>query len=139
MRVPTDDELDMMARQARASLERLVDTKDKEQDRKGSVGRQIPRFRPSGVETEQRGRVSLPTDDSWKLDGVCWRLPGRWMDVANGPNQAAAMERELAMCAVCPVIDVCLEYGLKEPAGIWGGKLPKERRRIVRERKKVTT
>jgi hypothetical protein len=75
--------------------------------------------------------------DEWKPQGLCWKVDGNWMDVTNGPAQRESMARELAFCSRCLVVEECLEYGLKEPAGIWGGKLPKERRRIARERKKA--
>lgn len=33
-----------------------------------------------------------------------------------------------AVCAGCPVITDCLALGLDEEEGIWGGRLPEERR-----------
>lgn len=40
----------------------------------------------------------------------------------------------LAICAGCPVRDECLEAGLYEPAGVWGGLAPRARAKIARER-----
>lgn len=36
-----------------------------------------------------------------------------------------------AVCAACPVITDCLALGLDEEEGIWGGRLPEERRQLT--------
>ena len=43
-----------------------------------------------------------------------------------------------AVCAVCPVRQACLEHALahREREGVWGGTTERERRRIVRQRRK---
>lgn len=43
------------------------------------------------------------------------------------------------ICAVCPVRESCLEHALanRECEGIWGGFTERERRRIVRQRRKT--
>jgi WhiB family redox-sensing transcriptional regulator len=43
-----------------------------------------------------------------------------------------------AICAVCPVREACLEYALanRERDGVWGGATERERRRLVRQRRK---
>lgn len=43
-----------------------------------------------------------------------------------------------AICAECPVRQACLEHALanREREGIWGGTTERERRRIVRQRRK---
>lgn len=44
-----------------------------------------------------------------------------------------------SICADCPVRLACLEYALavRERDGIWGGATEKERRRIIRQRRKT--
>ena len=44
-----------------------------------------------------------------------------------------------AICAECPVRLSCLEFALaaRERDGIWGGATEKERRRIIRQRRKT--
>ncbi len=44
-----------------------------------------------------------------------------------------------AICAECPVREACLEHALahREREGIWGGFTERERRRIVRQRRKT--
>lgn len=43
-----------------------------------------------------------------------------------------------AICAVCAVRESCLEYALtnREREGVWGGATERERRRIVRQRRR---
>lgn len=43
-----------------------------------------------------------------------------------------------AICAVCNVRTACLEYALahRERDGVWGGATEKERRRLLRQRRK---
>lgn len=43
-----------------------------------------------------------------------------------------------AVCAECPVRQACLEYALahREREGVWGGATERERRRILRQRRK---
>lgn len=42
------------------------------------------------------------------------------------------------ICAICPVREACLEYALvnRERDGVWGGATERERRRLVRQRRK---
>jgi WhiB family transcriptional regulator, redox-sensing transcriptional regulator len=42
------------------------------------------------------------------------------------------------VCAACPVREACLEHALadREREGIWGGATERERRRIIRQRRK---
>ena len=43
-----------------------------------------------------------------------------------------------AICNACPVRQACLEHALatRERDGIWGGATERERRRIIRQRRK---
>lgn len=43
-----------------------------------------------------------------------------------------------AVCAECPVRQACLEHALahREREGVWGGATERERRRILRQRRK---
>ena len=54
------------------------------------------------------------------------------------PSDEEADEAK-AICAVCPVREPCLEYALanRERDGIWGGRTERERRRLVRQRRKT--
>jgi len=43
-----------------------------------------------------------------------------------------------AICMICPVREPCLEYAItaREKDGIWGGATARERRRMIRQRRK---
>jgi WhiB family transcriptional regulator, redox-sensing transcriptional regulator len=47
-------------------------------------------------------------------------------------------EAAKAVCGACPVRQACLEHALahREREGIWGGATERERRRILRQRRK---
>jgi WhiB family transcriptional regulator, redox-sensing transcriptional regulator len=47
-------------------------------------------------------------------------------------------EEAKAICAVCPVRQMCLEHALaaREREGVWGGLTERERRRVIRQRQK---
>jgi WhiB family transcriptional regulator, redox-sensing transcriptional regulator len=51
---------------------------------------------------------------------------------AEGKNKAVQreIERARAVCRACPVDLSCLEAGLQEKFGLWGGLTPVERRRL---------
>jgi len=50
----------------------------------------------------------------------------------------AEVEAAKAVCQLCPVRQACLEHALsyREHEGIWGGATERERRRILRQRRK---
>ena len=80
--------------------------------------------------------VSPMIATTWRKQAAC-----RGLDVeAFYPvteDDADAAEAK-AVCAVCPVRQACLEHALahREREGIWGGTTERERRRIVRQRRK---
>lgn len=43
-----------------------------------------------------------------------------------------SVERAIAICRTCPVIDLCLQDALsrREPHGVWGGLTPAERHQL---------
>ena len=66
-------------------------------------------------------------------EGVCYKkkglLPLFFSDNTADQNTAKRL------CFRCPVQFECLEYGMTERFGIWGGVLPGERAAILRLRK----
>lgn len=62
-------------------------------------------------------------------DLPCRAEPETWFPLdEDGPSSARAR----AGCATCPVRAACLELGLTEPWGIWGGLSSAERRALRR-------
>lgn len=54
------------------------------------------------------------------------------------PSSDEEAEEAKAICGVCPVREPCLEYALahRERDGVWGGATERERRRMIRQRRK---
>ena len=48
-------------------------------------------------------------------------------------------EEAKSICGACPVREACLEYALghRERDGVWGGATERERRRMLRQRRKT--
>ena len=72
---------------------------------------------------------------SWRQQGACNGLdPAVFF-----PDSEDAAEEAKCICAECPVRVNCLEYALstREKDGVWGGATDKERRRIIRHRRRL--
>jgi WhiB family redox-sensing transcriptional regulator len=71
---------------------------------------------------------------SWRQKGACRGLDPAIFYPASDDDAGPAK----AICATCPVREACLEYALahRERDGIWGGATEKERRRLLRQRRK---
>ncbi len=74
------------------------------------------------------------TNLSWRQRGACRGLDP---DTFYPPSDDEAEEAK-AVCASCPVREPCLEFALdtREAEGIWGGTTARERRRLLRQRRK---
>jgi Transcription factor WhiB len=78
----------------------------------------------------------------WKKNALCRTPDSSLVDIfypqagTHGGNHLIA-PREY--CLRCPVRYDCLEFGLEEPFGVWGGHSPSQRRRIVSMVKKGST
>lgn len=69
---------------------------------------------------------------TWWLKAACRGMDPDlfYSERADGASDRAAK----AVCARCPVVDECLDFGLYEKFGIWGGTTEKKRRVIRRQR-----
>jgi WhiB family redox-sensing transcriptional regulator len=72
----------------------------------------------------------------WKL-GACY---GTGSDAFFPEGYSLAMRDALSTCARCQIREACLEYGLNEEHGIWGGMTERQRRaeRTRRRNRAVT-
>lgn len=54
------------------------------------------------------------------------------------PHEDEEAEAAKEVCGVCPVRQACLEHALvaRERDGVWGGATERERRRIIRQRRR---
>lgn len=70
-------------------------------------------------------------------DATAWMAQAACAGVAPdlffpGRQESDVVRAAKQVCAVCPVIDDCLEYSLEhgEKFGVWGGRSERERRRM---------
>ncbi len=77
----------------------------------------------------------IPRGANWKDYGAC---KGLEPDLFYPEDDADAGEAK-AVCEVCNVRVACLEYALQthEKQGVWGGATERERRRIIRQRRRT--
>jgi WhiB family redox-sensing transcriptional regulator len=72
--------------------------------------------------------------NTWRDKAACRGLdPDIFYPVSDDDSANAK-----AICAACPVREACLEYALanRERDGVWGGATERERRRMIRQRRK---
>ena len=79
--------------------------------------------------------VILPMNLSWRQRAAC---RGVEPDIFYPVSDEEAEEAK-AICDECPVRQPCLEYAIanREKDGVWGGATERERRRIIRQRRKT--
>ena len=74
---------------------------------------------------------------TWRAQSAC---AGINSDIFYPTSEDESEAREAkAICNACPVETACLEFALsqREREGIWGGTTERERRRILRHRRKT--
>ena len=74
------------------------------------------------------------TNQTWRQHAACQGVePDVFYPVSDEEADVAK-----AICAVCSVRQMCLEYALvnRERDGVWGGATERERRRIIRQRRR---
>lgn len=75
-------------------------------------------------------------NQSWRAQAACRGLDTEIFYPI--PEDEEAEMAAKAICETCPVREACLEYALgsREREGVWGGTTERERRRIVRQRRR---
>jgi WhiB family transcriptional regulator, redox-sensing transcriptional regulator len=73
---------------------------------------------------------------TWRKRAACRGIDVEIFYPATDEDDEA--EPAKVVCAECPVRQACLEHALahREREGIWGGTTERERRRILRQRRK---
>jgi WhiB family transcriptional regulator, redox-sensing transcriptional regulator len=73
----------------------------------------------------------------WRSKAACQGLDPHIFYPASDEEEDAAPAK--AVCDACPVREPCLEHalGYREKEGIWGGATERERRRIIRQRRRT--
>ncbi len=74
-------------------------------------------------------------NQSWRQHAACRGLDPEIFYPASDEEAGAAK----AVCALCSVEESCLEFALsaREREGVWGGATERERRRIIRQRRRT--
>ena len=77
----------------------------------------------------------IPDEYAWMLRACCRGANTREFFPSNGLGVEAAQR----ICRTCPVREECLEYALQHhiEQGVWGGASERERRRILRQRRRA--
>lgn len=78
--------------------------------------------------------VIAPADEQWREYAACHNCdPSIWFPATD------SYARARPICASCPVKAECLDYALRNRIehGMWGGATERERRHMLRSRKKV--
>lgn len=72
---------------------------------------------------------------SWQTHAACQGLAA---EIFYPTSEEESNEAKL-VCGECPVQQPCLEHALlvREKDGVWGGATEKERRRIIRQRRRA--
>ncbi len=83
------------------------------------------------------GPANLATElvADWRARAACSGYPNTLFFPVSDDAGDANVERAMAVCAACPVIEDCLEYALEtnQRAGIWGGTSERERKSLRRK------
>lgn len=83
----------------------------------------------------RRLRLPVPQrDEGWRKRAACRGLDPAIFYPVDDEDAAEAK----AVCGRCPVREPCLEHALvaRELLGVWGGLTERERRRLLRRRRK---
>jgi WhiB family redox-sensing transcriptional regulator len=85
-------------------------------------------------------RLPMPIQETyeWQYDGACREADPETFfspDAERGPRRRAREAAAKALCAVCPVVQECLNHALtvREPYGVWGGLNINERDSILQQ------
>ena len=73
-------------------------------------------------------------DPNWMARGLCANQPPEMFF----PSDGVGVEVAKRICGKCPVQETCLEYALANRIdhGVWGGCSERQRRRILKARRK---
>ena len=98
------------------------------------------RRRTGGTSTSGEMGLAAQTETAtavWHLNGACRGLDASIFYHDSEDEQQA--NRAKAVCVGCDVREVCLEHALtwRENTGVWGGATERERRRILRRRRRT--
>ena len=82
--------------------------------------------------------TSIVPTSSWRDFAACRGVDPAVFHPDDEEDKEFAAEEAKAICAGCPVREVCLEHAIavREKHGVWGGLTARERRRLIRRRRR---
>lgn len=88
-----------------------------------------------GVVTYGPTQLAAELVADWRARAACSGYPNTLFFPSSDAVDEPSIEKAKAICAVCPVIDDCLQYALEtnQRSGIWGGTSEKERKSLRRK------
>ncbi len=80
-------------------------------------------------------QTATQQEPKWWDHGACKGLDSTMFY----PDDEASAASAKSVCETCSVQPACLEHALsiREKAGVWGGATERDRRRIIRQRRKT--
>ena len=83
-----------------------------------------------------RTMPGIASSGSWRDQARCAGVDPQVFHPSEEDERAADVAK--AICALCPVVDSCLEFAVseREKDGVWGGLTARERRRLIRQRRR---
>lgn len=75
-------------------------------------------------------------DRTWMKDAACRDTDASIFFPERHGNASAIVAAATAHCRGCPVQSECLEYGLREHHGVWGGLTETQRDKVRRRRRR---
>ena len=94
-------------------------------------------MRSTVLERSQTREVNGPMgQQNWRAIGLC--RGSDTMTFYPPPEDDSLAEEAKTICSVCAVRKPCLEFALttREKHGVWGGLTERERRRVLRQRRR---
>lgn len=81
-------------------------------------------------------QLKLPKALAWRVKGSCRGSDAQIFYPPSDDDSLAVKAKEI--CSACPVRKPCLEFALstREKHGVWGGLTERERRRVLRQRRR---
>ena len=79
-------------------------------------------------------------DDSWRDRALCRETdPELFFPIGTTGHAVGTIEQAKSICSGCQVVGECLDYALanREKVGVWGGATERERRRLLRQRRRT--
>jgi len=96
-------------------------------------GRRLPNASAEGVAYVSIHQIRSDTDKWWDV-GACRGLDSGIFY----PDDDVEAQAAKSVCETCVVKQTCLDHALsfREKAGVWGGATERDRRRIIRQRRR---